>query len=433
MGFVGALVAVTWLSRDAEATRQSIATGAPDPLTERSARGLAIPIASPGTAADPDRVATLLGQSPDWVNYTVENGDTLSGILDKLNVNARETYEILALGSDVEPLRRLYPGERLRFRFDSGGRIHQMVYDIEAGRALEIARERDGLRAQVIEHSVERRPTYVTGRVETSFYSAAQSAGLPDRLIMELAEIFGWDIDFALDVREGDRFSVIYEERFLAAHRIGTGNILAAEYTNQGSHYQAIRFVDASGRADYYTREGRPLRKAFLKSPVDFRRITSGFRKERFHPVLGVNRPHLGVDYAAAQGTPVRATGDGRVQFKGVQGGYGKTIVLQHTQGYTTLFAHLSRFATGLQQGARVRQGQVIGYVGKTGLATGPHLHFEFRVNGVYRNPLTMRFPRAEPLAEADLPAFERHAVDLLAQLDVLRQTQVAWNKIGNQ
>ena len=214
---------------------------------------------------------------------------------------------------------------------------------------------------------------------------------------MELANIFGWDIDFALDIRAGDHFTVIYEERFLNGEKIGNGPILAAEFVNQGRSYKAIRYSDAGNRSDYYSPTGLSMRKAFLRTPVDFRRISSRFGKRK-HPILNRMRMHTGVDYAASRGTPIRAAGDGKVIHKGRKGGYGRTVIIQHGGRYSTLYAHMNSYRRGVYTGKRVKQGQIIGYVGSSGRATGPHLHYEFRVNGVHRNPLTVKLPSAKPI-----------------------------------
>jgi murein DD-endopeptidase MepM/ murein hydrolase activator NlpD len=253
--------------------------------------------------------------------------------------------------------------------------------------------------------------------IQESLYHSARNAGVPDRVILQLAEIFGWDIDFSHEIRAGDRFNVLYETRHIDGEEIGTGPILAASFVNRGKEYHAIRFTDPSGRTDYYTPDGRTMRKAFLRSPVDFRRISSRFQKERYHPVLGVKRPHRGVDFAAAIGTPIKAAGDGKVIFRGWKSGYGNTVILSHGNGYTTLYGHMSRFRKDVKAGSRVKQGQLIGYVGKTGLATGPHLHYEFRINGAHRNPLTVDLPDAAPIDPRYRAQFEQSIQPLLAQL----------------
>jgi murein DD-endopeptidase MepM/ murein hydrolase activator NlpD len=245
---------------------------------------------------------------------------------------------------------------------------------------------------------------------------------MADRLTMDMAGVFEWDIDFIQDVRTGDEFTVIYEELWRDGVKLRDGEIVAAEFINQGKPFRAARFRDPSGHVDYYTPEGRSVRKAFIRAPLNFTRISSNFNPNRRHPVLNSIRAHRGVDYAAPTGTPVRAAGDGKVLFRGVQGGYGNVIVLQHGSNITTLYGHMSRFASA-RVGARVKQGDIIGYVGKTGLATGPHLHYEYRVNGVHRNPRTVALPPAEPVPAEYQQAFRAATESLWRELDLFPQT----------
>jgi murein DD-endopeptidase MepM/ murein hydrolase activator NlpD len=255
------------------------------------------------------------------------------------------------------------------------------------------------------------------GEIDSSLFEAGATAGIGDRTTMDMAGIFEWDIDFIQDVREGDTFTVIYEELWRDGVKLRDGEIVAAEFVNQGKSFRAARFRDESGRASYFTPEGRSVRKAFIRAPLNFTRISSNFNPNRRHPVLNTIRAHRGVDYAAPTGTPIRAAGEGKVLFRGVQGGYGNTIVLQHGGNITTLYGHLSRFGNA-RAGGRVRQGDVIGYVGKSGLATGPHLHYEYRVNGVHRNPRTVALPPADPIAADQQTEFTVATEPLWRQLD---------------
>ncbi|HIE54487.1 MAG TPA: peptidase M23, partial [Chromatiaceae bacterium] len=248
-----------------------------------------------------------------------------------------------------------------------------------------------------------------------------QKAGLSDRQIMELADIFGWDIDFALELREGDQFRVLYEEQYLDGKKLRNGPILGAEFINQGKSYRAIRYTDSKGDTAYYDPDGHAKRRAFIRTPVKFSRISSRFTRKRWHPVLKKWRSHKGVDYAAPRGTPVKATGNGTVVFRGKKGGYGNVIFLRHGGKYTTVYGHLSRFAKGVKNGSKVKQGQIIGYVGSTGLATGPHLHYEFRINGIHRNPLTVKLPKTLRLPESEMARFLQQSQPLLAKLDELK------------
>ena len=250
---------------------------------------------------------------------------------------------------------------------------------------------------------------------------------MTDALIMELVGIFGWDIDFALDIRNGDNFALLYEEQFLEGEKVKDGPIVAAEFTNQGRTYRAVRYTNAKGRTDYFTPDGHSMRKAFLRTPVDFRRISSRFGK-RQHPTLNKMKMHKGVDYAASRGTPIKAAGDGKIIFRGRKGGYGRVVIIQHGGRYSTLYAHMEHFKKGQYVGKRVKQGDIIGYVGSSGRATGPHLHYEFRVNGTHRNPLTVKLPDAAPIEREYRKDFELKSRGLLSQLDTHTRTRVALN-----
>lgn len=355
-----------------------------------------------------------------WDTVTVKSGDNLSLIFERLRLNRRDLHSILDLGSTTQGLTRLRPGQEIRFRSENGDLL-EMVHEQDLTSSLHVRRtDDDGFIAENIVVEPETRVAMAVGRIDSSLFLAGQAAGLSDNLIMQVAEIFGWDVDFVLDIRKGDSFSVIYEELLKDGVKIKDGAILAAEFNNRGKVFRAVRFVNADGNADYYSDEGQSMRKAFLRTPVKFSRISSHFNLQRKHPVLNTIRAHRGVDYAAPTGTPIKATGNGKVSFVGNKGGYGKTVVLQHGSSYSTLYAHMSRFAGGLRQGQSVRQGQVIGYVGMTGLATGPHLHYEFQVNGVHRNPLTVDLPKALPIPNEQIAAFQSQSRVLLSQLDML-------------
>ena len=272
----------------------------------------------------------------------------------------------------------------------------------------------------LVERSAHEAPRHLTsthGVVNTSLMQAGQTAGLSEELILQLANIFAWDIDFAGNLHQGDQFTVVYEESRGNNHT-SNSQIVAAEFINQGRILTAIRYKDDEGQVNYYSPEGKPMRKAFLSTPVDFVRISSGFDTQRKHPILNKIRAHKGVDYAASEGTPVKSAGDGEVVFCGSKGGYGQALIIKHGERYETLYAHLSEFKTGIQSGDRVKQGEVIGYVGQTGLATGPHLHYEFRVDGMHRNPETLDLAQASPLHASVLADFKSQTQPLLAQLN---------------
>lgn len=411
-------------AHDAIATRAEEGSGPPPQQGPRATEDLQLPEGGGGTPAEKPPVTT---QAPTET-VTVRSGDTLSAIFDRAGLSPQAWHAIVRGDGKSERLQRLRPGERIAFWTDGDG-ITALDYHIDRTRTLEVRREGEGFVSRLQEREAESRTTHATGTIETSLFEAGREAGLPDRTIMELAHIFGWDVDFALDIRAGDRFTVLYEERYLDGEKLGNGHILAAEFINQGRVVRAVRFTDPSGHTDYYSPEGRSMRKAFLRSPVDFRRISSRFQGDRFHPVLGKKRPHRGVDYAANVGTPIKASGDGKVIFRGWKGGYGRAIILRHGGRYTTLYGHMSRFRGGLGVGSRVEQGQVIGYVGASGLATGPHLHYEFRVDGVHRDPLKVELPKAEPIRKAYRDDFREASQPLLAQLETLQRTRVALEK----
>lgn len=369
----------------------------------------------------------------DWQEVTVKSGDNLSLIFPRVGLTAKDVYQVAKLDKKIKPLLNLKPGQRLRFGLktdtDNAQSLQQLQLIISPVKTFQVTRFDDQFEAELLEREVELREQQVTGIIDNSLFETGLTVGLSDKVIMELAYIFGWDIDFALDLRQGDHFKLIYNEHYLDGDKISDGEIIAAEFTNQGSTFRAVRFTDPTGLSRYYSPKGDSMRKAFSRTPVHFSRISSRFNPNRKHPVLKTKRPHRGVDYAAATGTPILATGDGKVEFLGTKGGYGRTIILSHGGKYTTLYAHMSRYKKGLKRGKRVRQGDTIGYIGSSGLATGPHLHYEFRVNGVHRNPLTVKLPKAEALAKKYHSEFFAKAKPLLAQLDVLSQTAIAANQ----
>ncbi len=359
---------------------------------------------------------------PEGVRHDLEvrRGDNLSHIFERVGLDKDQLHRVMSLGPGAACLERLRQGQALRILV-RGGDLAELWYEHDAARSVHIVRDAHGrLRAKEIVRDPELRVSMTTGVIRNSLFGAARAAGLSDDLITRFIRIFRGDIDFVLGLRKGDRFAVIYEESVRDGKRIKQGEILAAELRNRGRSYRAIRFVDAQGRARYYSQTGDALDTAFIRTPVRFSHISSHFSPQRRHPILHTLRAHKGVDYAAPHGTPVEATGHGKVQFAGAQNGYGKTIILEHGPRYTTLYAHLCRLAPGIKAGKPVRQGQIIGYVGSTGFATGPHLHYEFRVDGAHHNPLTMGLPRALPLANNDQRRFKIRARPLIARLDSL-------------
>ncbi|WP_456416256.1 OapA family protein [Thiolapillus sp.] len=376
---------------------------------------------------NPPPTETLQEDTLRWVEHTVGKGETLASIFQQQELSPTLLHKIITSSTEAKSLARIHPGQKLRFAFDAEGALQQLVLERSRIASLEISRTENGFLATEISRPVEKRFATATGIIESSLFVDGQKAGLSDAQIMELAQIFGWDIDFALEIREGDQFHVIFEEQYLDGEKLKNGPILAAEFINRGNIYKAIRYTDKAGDTAYYDAEGHAKRRAFIRTPVKFARISSRFTRKRWHPVLKRWRSHKGVDYAAPTGTPVKATGNGKVVFRGKKGGYGNVVFLRHGGKYTTVYGHLSRFAKGLRNGKAVKQGQIIGYVGSTGLASGPHLHYEFRVNGVHRNPLTIKLPKTVRLAKSELPRFKKLTAPLMAQLDELRaKTMVA-------
>lgn len=362
----------------------------------------------------------------EWKSYRVRRGDTLGGIFKQFSLGIGLAGAIVKRDAGAS-LKKLLPDHRIRFGFDDRGSLAQVRYELNALEEIlvrfqdpdDFSVDKRKIPTQTQEHTVSQ-------TIGSSLFLSASRAGLSDRLIMQLVSIFGWDIDFALDIRSGDRFSVLYEEKSANGKPVGAGDIVAAEFFNNGTVYQAVRYVDDAGRKEYYDLEGNNVRGTFLRTPMKVSRITSGFSKRRYHPILGKWRAHRGVDYGAPTGTPVLATADGRVETIGRNGGYGKTIVLAHGGRYSTLYGHLSGYRKGLKKGAKVSQGEAIGYVGSTGLATGPHLHYEFRVNGVHRNPLTYDAPKAPPVAERDRAAFLAMARERISRITERDPDQLA-------
>lgn len=366
--------------------------------------------------------------SVPWQTLKIQRGDNLSLIFERMGLRPVIVQQIMALGRDTAILRHLIPNQTLYFQIDGKSRLLALKYEPDLTTTLQIT-ERDGaFTSEVVVTELEKRIKKVEAVINNSLFIAGQNAGLSDNLIMRLVAIYAWDIDFALAIRAGDRFRIIYEEQYKDGEKVGEGPILAAEFINRGKQYRAVRYTSPKGRSDYYSDTGFSMRKAFLRTPVKFSRISSRFSWRRKHPILNTIRAHKGVDYAAPTGTPIKATGEGTVIFAGRKGGYGKTVILKHGGIYSTLYAHMSRYGKGMKRGKHIKQGQVIGYVGMTGSATGPHLHYEFRVNGVHRNPLTVKLPKAARIPGNLMAHFKAQTALLLARLDTPIQTEIVSN-----
>ncbi len=363
-----------------------------------------------------------------WHDVTIQSGDTLSIAFSRNSLSYSDSLKIAHIKEHGSRFTRgLRAGDVLRVRANGDGGVLELQYPIDAQHTLEVRPKGDGFTGRVVLADVEHHKAYASGRIDTSFYVDALEAGLSDNQIMKLVKIFGWDIDFALDIRPGDRFIVVYDELFRDGTKVGNGDILAAAFSNNGRDVRAVRYTgDDDDETAYYSPEGRAMKKAFIRTPVDYTRISSGFNLSRKHPILNRIRRHEGTDYAAPSGTPIKATGNGRIVFRGRRGGYGNMIIIQHDTHLSTRYGHMSGFAKGVGVGSKVRQGDVIGYVGMTGLATGPHLHYEFRVDGAPKDPEKIALPKALPLPKKYLPDFKKQTAPLLAQLDTLAHTEVA-------
>lgn len=359
-----------------------------------------------------------------WESVTIKSGDTLASIFSKKGISSTTTHKIATLNAQTRKLHSIQPGDEIKLLLDEQRQLRQMKYIPDITRTLLIQRKEDqAFTSQIINYQLDAYPVYREGVIDSSLFEAAANADIPEDVIMDLVAIFGWDIDFSLDIRSGDRFGIVYEELYKDDVKIRNGRILSAEFINDGKTYQAAYYTDPNGNSDYYAPDGKSMRKAFLRSPVKFSRISSRFSNNRWHPVLSKWRSHKGVDYAAARGTPIRASGDGKITFAGTKGGYGRLVVIRHGGRYTTAYGHLHRYAKGTRSGKKVKQGQIIGYVGSSGLATGPHLHYEFRVNGVHRNPLTVKLPEAQPVNATYLDNFKEKTQVYLSMLRLMGRT----------
>ncbi|HEY3326038.1 MAG TPA: peptidoglycan DD-metalloendopeptidase family protein [Novimethylophilus sp.] len=362
-----------------------------------------------------------------WQVDRVRRDDTLASLLERINIHNPEAIAFLHQAPEASALAsQLRPGRTILTKTTPDGVLLELQFQIDVNHALVVKKSADGYQAQELPLALENRVLVKSAEIRSSLFAATDDANIPDQIAIQLANIFSSEIDFNLDLRKGDRFTVTYEARFSTGELIKTGRVLSTEFINQGKAYSAILYRDPQGRENYYTREGKSLQKAFLRSPLEFSRISSGFTLARFHPILNTWRAHKGVDYAAPTGTLVKAVADATVSFVGGQGGYGNVVMLQHAGNISTVYGHLSRFAPGLHKGQRIAQGEAIGFVGMTGMATGPHLHYEFRVRGEHRDPLKVALPTSVPLSSGLLADFQQQARPFIAQLDLLRDSNLA-------
>ncbi len=365
--------------------------------------------------------------TPDstWRHVTIRKGDVAVSVLSRLGFPFAEVNRMIDAARPVYPLKQVVAGRA--FDLHEQGKHTDVYYPVDSSHMLRLSQRENGWTATLEPRVVATRQLVFQGVIRESLFTAAARAGMDDRTTMNLVDIFSWDVDFARDLRPGDRFRVLLQERFGRQGTLFDRVIQAAEFINQGHIYQAVRYTFPNGRVEYFTPDGKSVRKTYLKAPVKFTRISSRFSLRRMHPILGYTRAHRGVDYAAPMGTPIHVVGDGRVVYAGWKGGYGRFVLIRHTDGiHATAYAHMSRYAHGIRRGVRVHQGQVIGYVGMSGLATGPHLHFEFRVRGRAVNPLTIKRTPANPVPAAQMSRFRQLAAHVLERM-TQSPTLLAW------
>ena len=434
---VGALLPLTaaaalWFSQQTDAPEAmpiAASTLVPEPAepaepTYAAPIVLSLPEPPPPPASLMDEAHAVDGNT---LTLTIESGDTLDELFQDNGLSRADLGQILKLKDARAALTVLKPGDTVDV-IHRDGEIVQLSRSLDEVQTLNISATEDtvvGYSTHISERPVEIRMQHAKGVIDSSLFLSAQEAGITDTLIMNLAGIFAWDIDFVLDIRRGDRFVMVYEEIWQDGHFVRNGEILAAEFDNNGTTFRAVRYADPDGQTGYYTPGGLNVKKAFLRAPIAFTpRVTSNFNPRRKHPVHKKVRPHRGVDYGAPRGTPIKAAGDGKVIFRGRKNGYGNTVILQHGGNITTLYAHMSKFNGKARVGRRVKQGQTIGYVGRTGTATGNHLHYEYRLNGVHRNPRTVKLPQAKPVPTKFKDDFLASTERLINHLDAVSKTQ---------
>lgn len=392
----------------------------PSPIT----RSYAIALASSIPSA-PKAISVKLNST----TYKVKRGDSLSSIFSKLDLSKKDLHTLIHSNTLGKQFASINPGKNLVIDISAEGKLEQLTYKQNTIDTLRAIRNKDSFDIKMISKPIERRTFSTQASINSSLFLDGKEAGLSDKIIMQLAGIFAWDIDFALNLRKGDQFTVVYEKLFVDDNEFDSGNIISAEFVSQQHAYTAVRFEDNQGNTSYFTPEGKNLRKAFLRTPIEFARISSHFNLKRKHPVLNKIRAHKGVDYAARTGTPIKSTGDGKIVYRGRKGGYGRVVIVQHGQKYSSLYAHMSKYKARQKVGQFVKQGETIGYVGRSGLATGPHLHYEFRVDGVHKNPLTIKLANAEPIKESLLAEFKKQTEPLIVQLNKAKaKNQLALN-----
>jgi len=385
---------------------------------------LAVPIVTESLPQTTETTIPTEDNSLEWISVEVKKGDVLGSIFKRAKIDTQTMQDVLDSGKDAKNLTRLFPGAQLEFGLNAAGELQELRYNLSNLKTLRITRADDNtFVAKQLQKEIEVRTEVVAGIISGSFWASAMNAGLSEAQIIDLANVFGYDIDFALDIRSGDSFSVMFERQYAEGQFIGNGAIVAAQFQNQGQLYQAVRHTDGN----FYKPDGGSMRQAFLRAPVNFRYVSSNFNPRRLHPVLGKIKAHNGVDYVAPVGTPIMAAGDGKVIESAMKGANGNYVVIQHANGIVTKYLHLSK--RDVKRGEKVKQGDIIGRLGATGRVTGAHLHYEFVVGGVHRNPRTVKLPQAEPLKGVARAEFTKNAKQYIAQLKAHERVVLAANQ----
>ena len=364
-----------------------------------------------------------------WQIDQVRRDDTLATLFKRMTIRDEDAIKFLMLSPGARAINtQLIPGRTIEIKTDQEGKLLHLEYELDQENILVAGLTPSGYLVTTQKLVLQNHHILKSAAIVNTLFGATDDAGIPDQIALQIADIFSGEIDFIEDIHPGDKFNVIYEAFYNAGELMKTGNVLAVEFVTNGQKHQAIHFGDAEGKYAYYTPEGISLHKSFLRSPLEFTRISSSFSAGRYHPILQRIRAHQGVDFAAPMGTRIKASGNGEVDFVGRQGGYGNVIILRHENGISTKYGHMTAFASGLRKGMRVTQGDIIGYVGMTGLATGPHLHYEFLVNGAHRDPMAVALPTSVPIDRKYQKEFDEKSLDYMAKIEMLNRSLVAAN-----
>ncbi|MFC3908171.1 peptidoglycan DD-metalloendopeptidase family protein [Legionella dresdenensis] len=384
----------------------------------------AVPAAAP-KPAQPAKQTPETARENEWKIVKTRSGDTLANIFNRAGISQQTLNAVLKDNPKVDALTRIKPDQEFQFQVKQQT-LQKMIVPFTTTQYMVVYREGSHYKRKINSRKMNSHNHFLTAKVNGSLYTTAKRNNIPYKLIQQMSEIFTWDIDFAKDVRAGDQFTIIYKAFYIEDKLVGTGDIIAVSYRNHGKMYQAVRYTDRRGRSEYYTPQGTSLKKAFTRYPLHFSHISSTFSLGRYHPILHYTRAHKGIDLAARIGTPIQATGDGYIEIIGRQNGYGNMIKIKHSKTYSSIYGHMLKFQKGLSKGSFVRKGQIIGYVGQTGLASGPHCHYEFHINNQPRNPATIDLPRGEPLSGRDMASFKANSNTLLAQLKLYEDAHLA-------